>query len=137
MGRVINGERVEFGRSILLLATALGFDLDEAVIGVYWHAMKKIPAEARRQAFADASEVKWFKFPKPAEMVELGARIVASRRQAAAARHLADCEHTGHFIENSLGRMERCPCWTRAQQAMADVGQPIALPAHEEPHDPA
>lgn len=34
--------------------------------------------------------------------------------------HLSDCPHgPEHLIENERGRMERCSCWKRAQQAIA------------------
>lgn len=70
--------------------------------------------------------------PKPGDLKAECAKVMAAKRKAVAAIHLESCEHSSHFIENEQGRQERCPCWTRAQQAMAAVGQAIALPASRE-----
>lgn len=69
--------------------------------------------------------------PKPGELKAECAKVMAAKRKVAASLHLEGCEHSSHFIEID-GRMQRCPCWTRAQQAMADVGQAIALPPSRE-----
>ncbi len=70
--------------------------------------------------------------PRPGEVKAECAKVVAAQRTAAAKVHLEDCEHSSHFIEIA-GRVQRCPCWTRAQLAMAQVGQPIALePSRED-----
>lgn len=124
-------ERVNFGNSLLALATALGFDLDEAVIGVYWHALRDLPDALRVETLLEAGNRKWFKFPKPAELKTLAADLMAEKRAAAAAIHLEGCDHDSHFIEVD-GRNKRCPCWERAQLAMQAVGQAIALPASRE-----
>lgn len=129
------GERVardpQFAQSLLVLATALSFELDDPTIRVYWHALKSVPSEVRRQALARASEMPWFKFPQPGELKKLATVVWNEQRSAAAQRHLADCSHSGHWID--LGRgMTRCPCWTRAMQAMQAVGEPVALPASHE-----
>lgn len=70
--------------------------------------------------------------PKPGEVKEECAKVMAAKRKAAAALHLNNCEHSSHFIEGLTGRMERCPCWKRAQRAMESVGQAIALPDSRE-----
>lgn len=129
--RAVDPARLAFGQAIFALATALSFDLDEAVLGVYWHALKDVPNGLRADVLLEAGNRKWFKFPKPAELKELAAEMMAAKRKAAAALHLEGCEHSSHFIEID-GRLQRCGCWTRAQRAMADVGQAIALPPSRE-----
>lgn len=119
--------RVAFAQAIFALATALSFDLDEAVISVYWHALKDVPDALRAETLMEAGNRKWFKFPKPAELKELAATLMAAKRKAAAALHLEGCDHSSHFIEID-GKNQRCPCWERAQLAMESVGQAIALP---------
>lgn len=69
--------------------------------------------------------------PKPGDVKQECAKVMAEKRKAAAAVHLADCDHSSHFIEID-GWMRRCACWKRAQQAMAQVGQAIALPPSRE-----
>lgn len=69
--------------------------------------------------------------PKPGDLKAECAKVMADKRKAAAAKHLEDCDHSSHWIEID-GRLQRCPCWKRAQQAMADVGQAIALPPSRE-----
>lgn len=131
MGEARLAERVDFGRGLLLLATALDRELDEPQIGVYWHALKAIPAEIRRETLARASEQKWFRFPQPGELKILAARVVDEKRAAAARLHLADCPHSGHWIEDARG-LSRCSCWRRAMTAMSNVGARVALPAAAE-----
>lgn len=69
--------------------------------------------------------------PKPGDLKKTCAEVMAAKRKSAAAMHLDGCEHSSHFIEID-GRMQRCPCWKRAQEAMANVGQAIALPPSRE-----
>lgn len=123
--------REDFSKSMALLAVSLGFELDEPTIGVYWHSLRMIPAEIRREAFHLAIDRKWFKFPQPGELKALAAEVVSKKRQAAAALHLADCPHgAAHWLEDDHGNViGRCPCWKAAQMAMDAVGQAIALPA--------
>ena len=40
---------------------------------------------------------------------------------AAAKLHLETCDHPRHFVENERGRLMRCPCYQRAQQAQAEA----------------
>lgn len=65
--------------------------------------------------------------PKPGELKAECAKVMSERRAAAAQLHLSECTHSSHWIEVD-GAMQRCPCWTRAQQAMLEVGQALALP---------
>lgn len=69
--------------------------------------------------------------PKPGDLKKKCAEVMAAKRKEAAALHLEGCDHSSHFIEVD-NRMERCPCWKRAQEAMAAVGQAIALPTSRE-----
>ena len=75
----------------------------------------------------NAAGRKFFPMPTPADLKAACAKVVAERRKAAAALHLESCDHSSHWIEID-GRLRRCPCWTRAQAAMAAIGQAIALP---------
>lgn len=71
--------------------------------------------------------------PKPGDLKAECAKVMAAKRKAVAAIHLESCDHASHFIEDqATKRMKRCPCWDRAQAAMAAVGQPITLPASRE-----
>lgn len=135
MGQQQSVTRADFGRSILLLATAMGFDLDDAILGVYWHALKNVPVDVRREAFARASMQKWFRFPQPADLLTLAAQVVEERRQRAAeqARMLMEtcgCSPRGwREVEcDGVTRLERCACHTRAVTLIAEAGDPIARP---------
>ena len=128
MGAAGVDERVAFGRGLLLLATALDRELDEPEVRVYWHALKGVPADVRREVFAAASERVWRRFPRPGDLKVLAADIIRTRREAAARLHLADCAHPGHWLEDGAA-VRRCPCWGLAMAAMAAVGEPLALPA--------
>jgi hypothetical protein len=125
--------REQFAHGMLLLATSLQQELDDAQLGVYWHHLKALPVDVRSEVMRKASGMKWFKFPQPGQLKELAAGILEERRKAAAAVHLADCTHSGRWIEGEDGTLQRCPCHARAMQAMADAGQPLALPSYTEP----
>lgn len=120
--------RDEFGDALLQLAVSLGFEVDEPTAAVYWHQLKAVPREIRREGFNQAASMPWRRLPQPGELKALCAGVQRAKREAAARLHLADCTHSGHWIDTDLG-MTRCPCWTRALQAMDAVGQAIALPA--------
>lgn len=94
-------------------------------------SMCEVPESILSEAIANLVNrgVTWM--PKPGDLKAECAKVMALKRKAAAALHLDTCEHSSRFIDVS-GRMERCPCWKRAQQAMADVGQAIALPPSRE-----
>lgn len=70
--------------------------------------------------------------PKPGELKAECARIRRDERSAAARRHLADCPHSGHFVEvvaaDGVERAERRPCWKRAQAEMDAIGAPVSAP---------
>lgn len=91
-------------------------------------SMREVPPMIIEEAIANLvnAGVTWM--PKPGDLKAACAKVMADKRKAAAAIHLESCDHSSHFIENTYGRLERCPCWTRAQHAMASVGQAIALP---------
>jgi hypothetical protein len=69
--------------------------------------------------------------PKPGDLKTECAKVMAEKRATAARLHLSECTHSSHWIEID-GKLQRCPCWTRAQQAMLDVGHQIALPPKED-----
>lgn len=99
----------------------------------YIISMQDVPPAILEAAVASLvnAGVTWM--PKPGDLKAECAKVMAAKRKAAAAVHLDDCEHSSHFIDGPKG-LERCPCWKRAQQAMASVGQAIALPpSHHEP----
>lgn len=121
MGEASVDERREFGRGLLLLATALDRELDEPQVALYWATLKRVPVEIRRLMLLRAAEQAWKRFPQPAELKALAADVASERRAAAAQRHLALCEHSGHWMEDEHGRMTRCPCWRRAMDAMRTI----------------
>lgn len=138
--RRVNPDRESFGKSIFALATALGFDLDRAVISVYWHALRELPGEIRTAMFLKASEQRWFKFPQPAQLKTIASELVAERRKTAFWNSLPpgdtcpDCRGSRwrSVVVNEVERLERCPCWQAALKAADRVGQAIALPASRE-----
>jgi sugar phosphate isomerase/epimerase len=69
--------------------------------------------------------IEWM--PKPRELKEQCAKVMAEKRKAAAALHLDGCIHSSHWIELD-GVNQRCECWKRAIAAAEAVGQQIALP---------
>lgn len=130
----MNPERAEFGRALSLLAVALGFELDEPTIAVHWHALRSVPVEIRRQAFARASERRWFKFPQPAELKGLAADVVDEQRAVTARQARAlmadcpDCQNSPGW--RSDGRaVVRCACHVRAVALLAGQPATIARPA--------
>ena len=93
-------------------------------------------ADVPRRIFEEAitnlilAGIDWM--PRPGEVKKECAKVMAAKRKAAARLHLADCDHSSHFIEepDRFGVLwaTRCPCWQRAQVAMDLIGQAIALP---------
>ena len=125
-------DRIAFARAIAPLVAASRtktFTRPEAT--AYMLSMQDVPPAILEEAVAALLQrgVDWM--PKPGDLKKECAVVMATKRKAAAARHLEDCEHSSHFIEIN-GKNERCPCWKRAQQAMADVGQAITLPPSRE-----
>jgi hypothetical protein len=94
-------------------------------------SMREVPPEIIEEAIATIVNRGVIWMPKPGDLKAECAKVMAKKRKAAAAMHLENCDHSSHFIEIN-GRMERCPCWKRAQHAMASVGQAIALPPARE-----
>ena len=123
--------RADFGKSMLLLAVSLGFELDEPMVGVYWHALRAIAPEIRREALTLASQQPWRRFPQPGDLRALASGVMKAKREAAARLHLEGCTHAGHWIEDEQGA-RRCGCWVQAMAAMEAVGQAIALPERTE-----
>lgn len=97
----------------------------------YILSMQDVPPAILEDAVASLVQLGVTWMPKPGDLKAECAKVMAAKRKAAAAMHLESCDHDSHFIEID-GRNERCSCWKRAQQAMADVGQAIALPASRE-----
>lgn len=131
---------MNFARALMALATALGFDLDEAVVGVYWHALKDLPDDLRVETLLECGNRKWFKFPKPADVKELAAGLMDAKRKRVFFATLPPgdtcptCFGTRWKTVNVNGvnREDRCDCWKAAMQAMDRVGQAVALPPSRE-----
>lgn len=125
-------DRMTFARALAPLVAASRtktFTRGEAT--AYMLSLQDVPPGILEGAIVAllASGVTWM--PKPGELKAECAKVMAAKRKVAAALHLESCDHDSHFIEIN-GRNQRCPCWERAQQAMLDVGQAIALPASRE-----
>lgn len=133
MGAAINPERIAFGQSMMLLATSLQQELDEAQLGVYWHHLKTLPAWLRSETMAKASGMTWFRFPQPGQLKVVADGILETRRTRAAQVHLAHCTHSSRWIETDRG-LARCPCHILAVQAMAQVGERLALAQGDQPY---
>src|SRR5262245_28095827 len=105
-------DRATFAQGLAVLATALQQELDTPQIAVYWHSLKQVPREIWREAFAMAAEQPWRRFPQPGELKAICAGLLNAKRKTAAALHLADCPHSGHWLEDERGNvLGRCPCW--------------------------
>lgn len=75
-----------------------------------------------------AAGKKFYPMPKAPDWKAACTSVVTKRQLAARELHLADCEHSSQWIHNpETGREERCPCWTRLQQALRVIGT-LALP---------
>jgi hypothetical protein len=94
-------------------------------------SMREVPAAVLEEAIASLVNAGVKFMPKPGELKAECAKVMATKRKAAAALHLESCDHSSQWVDGPNG-LERCPCWKRAQQAMADVGQAIALPPSRE-----
>lgn len=94
-------------------------------------SLREVPASILEEAIANLVNAGVTFMPKPGEVKAACAKVMAAKRKAAAALHLEHCDHASQWIDGPNG-LERCPCWKRAQQAMADVGQAIALPSSRE-----
>lgn len=97
----------------------------------YILSMQDVPPEILAAAVESLVKAGVTWMPKPGDLKTECAKVIAAKRKAVAAIHLDGCDHDSHFIEIN-GRLERCPCWVRAQDAMAAVGQAIALPPSRE-----
>ncbi len=133
-----NGEhRVRFGRLLApLIAASRTKDYESTEkatvqLHTWMFSMRDVPAPIIEEAIAHLITTGVTFMPKPGELKAACAKVMAAKRRAVAAVHLESCDHDSHFIEVD-GRNDRCPCWKRAQQAMAAVGQPIALPPSRE-----
>lgn len=126
--RRVNPERESFGNALLALATSLSFDLDCAVIAVYWHALKDVAPDVRSETMLRASGKSWFKFPQPAHLKDLAAGVIAERKQRAFKAMLSEdctvCQGTRWDTRTIDGveRLQRCSCWTTAKKAADAVG---------------
>jgi hypothetical protein len=73
--------------------------------------------------------------PKPGEVKDECAKVLAEKRKAAMVLHLGHCDHSSHYEEftdrNGVTRTRRCACWRRALTAADQVGLPIQAPARE------
>lgn len=124
--------RDAYGRMVF----TFGGDADMVQRKAYARAIDGIPVaiiEAAIDALINeaAAGRKFYPMPTPPDLKGMCAKVMAAKRKAAAALHLENCDHDSHFIEID-GKNQRCPCWDRAQQAMLDVGQAIALPPARE-----
>jgi hypothetical protein len=131
------GERSPIKDAVALLSVSFRADMELPQTRSYERALKELAdqPEILQQAVERlideaANGRQFYPLPKPSDLKGACAKVMAEKRRAAAALHLEQCEHSSNFIYNpETRRDERCPCWKRAQQAMADVGQAIALPA--------
>ena len=97
----------------------------------YILSMQDVPPEILAAAVESLVQAGVTWMPKPGDLKAECAKVMAAKRKAVAAIHLEGCDHSSHWIESDAG-LERCPCWKRAQDAMAAVGQAIVLPASRE-----
>lgn len=126
-------DRAAFARVLAPLVAASrtkSFTRPEAT--AYMLSLQDVPPAILEGAVAALLErgVDWM--PKPGDLKKECATVMAAKRKAAATVHLEGCDHPSNWIENAKGQQERCPCWKRAQDAMAAVGQAIALPPSRE-----
>lgn len=118
---------------LALLCSTFRLEMDSYQKRAYVRALNEIPgpillAAADALINEAAAGRKFYPMPTAADVKGACAKVMAQKRKDAATLHLEGCDHSSHFIECEDGLLRRCPCWKRAQQAMADVGQAIALP---------
>lgn len=125
----------------LYLGSTFRADIDSLQLRAYQRALEGIPNDvlleaADRLVNAAAGGQRFFPVPTAPDVKRHAAAVLASRRAAAAKRALAVCQHDGGWTPvvdaEGVERLRRCPCWRAAQDAMAAVGQPIALPPSRE-----
>lgn len=117
---------------LALLCSTFRCEMDSYQKRAYVRTLGDVPGDVLLSA-ADllinesAAGRKFYPMPTAPDVKGACAKVMASKRKAAAALHLEGCDHSSHFIEID-GKNKRCPCWERAQLAMESIGQAIALP---------
>jgi hypothetical protein len=93
-------------------------------------------AGAERLVNEAAKGRQFYPMPLAHDLKGACAKIIAAKHAEAARLHLADCDHSSHYIEEpdraGILRAKRCPCWVRYETAKQLIGQPLSLPSHEE-----
>lgn len=122
---------------LALLCSTFRCEIDSYQKRAYVRTLADIPGDVLLAAGdqlinASAGGRKFYPMPTAPDIKGACAKVITDRRKAAAALHLEGCTHSSHWIDDGKGGHERCPCWKRAQDAMASVGQPIALPPSRE-----
>ena len=103
---------------------------------IYMRTLKHVPSAILVSTIEKALETEeWF--PEPARLLAIAADLVDEGRKAVAEKWLGtDCEecHGSRWRSitvDGVERLERCGCFRRAMQEMAEVGHPLkrkALP---------
>ena len=135
----------EFKRVTMPLAVLLGAEWDAPTWKLYHRAVESVPLPLYVAAVAQAAETRTSKMPTAGAIRELA----EGQRQAFLTAHpydgCIDCEHSKGWreITDRRGdkRMERCPCFTRHQQRLEQMGVTparvaLALPEPERMIEP-
>ena len=100
---------------------------------IYMRTLKHVPAAILVAAVERSLEVDTW-FPEPSKLLGYAADVIDEQRKAAREKWLTDCAecHGSRWVSLEIDGVtyeKRCGCWTRAMQAMAEVGEPIKRPA--------
>lgn len=90
-----------------------------------------VPKSIVEQAITNivARGVTWM--PKPGDVKQECAKVIEQKRKALRDHYLSACTHSSQWEDTDKG-VQRCACWQGLQTALANVEQPIALPASRE-----
>jgi hypothetical protein len=122
--------------AIAMLVEAFGVkDFTPARVRAYEDGLNTIPIPLLNAAVRRAIQTRTF-LPKVAE---LRTDAEACRRELLASNQYepcAQCDETGweRVTVDGIHRVQRCGCWKRHQQKLAQIGvtsEPIALPPHQ------
>ena len=100
---------------------------------IYMKTLKHVPSAVLVAACERALEsMAWF--PEPVKLLDMAAAIIEEQRQALTAKGLPECvdcdgSRWAEIQVDGVTRLQRCGCWRRRQQMLADIGEPIKRPA--------
>lgn len=100
---------------------------------IYMRTLKSVSAPILVAAVEKSLELDTW-FPEPSKLLGYAADAIDAQRKAVRDQWLTDCAdcYGSRWVSLTIDGViyeQRCGCWTRAMQAMAEVGEPIKRPA--------